>query len=116
MQLKLQWYFIYVLLFIQLDMKQHRINRQKPQIWYLQYYTVSVKSWFKRFTGESFRAAVLDSEANKTVCSKKSIQCYTESLNEKAENLVKNTNSQNILKFGDGKKFKSLQTKSIDFC
>lgn len=66
-------------------------------------------SCFRRFTGESFGAAVLDSGASKTVCGKTWIQCYTESLNEKEKHLVKSENSENIFKFGDGRKVKSMQ-------
>ena len=64
---------------------------------------------FKRFTGESFGAAVLDSGASKTVCGKTWIKCYTDSLNEKEKGLIKSYDSENIFKFGDGRKVKSLQ-------
>ena len=64
---------------------------------------------FKRFTGESLGAAVLDSSASKTVCGKTWIDCYIESLNDKEKELIKSYNSENIFKFGDGRKVKSLQ-------
>ena len=38
---------------------------------------------FKRFTGESFGAAILDSDASKTVCGRMWVDCYNESLSGK---------------------------------
>ena len=54
----------------------------------------------KRFTVESFGAAILDSGASKTVCGRMWIDCYTESLSGKETESVKHTDSKNSFKIG----------------
>ena len=66
---------------------------------------------FKRFTVESFGAAILKhfkNFASKTVCGRMWIDCYTVSLSGKEKESVKHTDNKNSLKFGDGRKVKSF--------
>ena len=69
---------------------------------------LSSDNCFKRFTGETFGTAILNSGASNTMCGGMRIDCYTESLSGKETESLKHIDSKNSVKFGDGRKVKSF--------
>ena len=67
----------------------------------------------QHFTGESFSAAVLDSEASKTVCGETWMNCYKETLSTEDQNSLTSEPSSTYFKFGDGRKVPSIMKVTI---
>ena len=65
----------------------------------------------KRFTGDNFGLAVLDSGCNKTVCGQVWLNVYLESLDEEEIKMVKYETKEVTFKFGDNKP--SLSNKRV---
>ena len=74
---------------------------------------LSSDNCFKRFTGESFGAAILNSGASNTVCGGMRIDCYTESLSGKETESLKHLTVKTVLNLVMGEN--SSPSRSLSF-